>query len=131
VEVLARRKKIKDFYVYSIGLLIKSESLEYFDCILRNILILVTAESYGTDIFENETPAKRAKISLEDLISGIDNLKTYTDDSKEMQILTGFHCDLQKEPHDNTHNSELKKWINNIKYDVILEAAAEGNRLNP
>lgn len=130
-KCLQGRKQIKDFYVRSIGLLIKSESLEYYDCILRNILILATAESYGTNTFENETPAERARIFLEDLISGIDNIKIHVDDSKEIQILTDFHCNPEKEPQDNTHNSELKKWINNINDNVILEAAVEGNKLNP
>jgi hypothetical protein len=75
MEVLARRKLIKDFYIRSMGLLIKSESHEYFNCILRNILIFATTETYGTDTSKNETPAERAKIFLEDLISGIDNFQ--------------------------------------------------------
>lgn len=106
---LQGRKQIKDFYIRSMGLLIKSESLKYFNCILRNILILATAETYGTDTSENETPAERVKIFLEDLISGIDIFQLNANDSKVTQILNDFHCDPEKEPQDNTQNSELKK----------------------
>lgn len=63
---LQKRKQIKDFYVQSICLLIKSENIDQFDCILRNILILAIAEKDGYDDTNQETPAETARIFLED-----------------------------------------------------------------
>lgn len=112
-KCLKGRRQIKDFYMRSVGLLIRSESFEHFDCIIRNILILAMAETDGHDNINEKTPSETSRIFLENLISGTN----ITDRSagkyyKGIQEEDVFYFD----PEDNLVNvkkgSPIDTWLN-------------------
>jgi len=131
-KCLQGRKPIKDFYVRAIGLLIQSEYFDFFDSILRSILILALAETDGYDHdVRQETPAETARIFLENLISGIKNIDNVDAEKyKGISNESEFYFDSEKNEQNFLETPFLTTWLQSVERDSIQESAVIGNRLN-
>lgn len=130
-KCLKGRRLIKDFYVRSIGLLIQANSLDYFEQVLQNILILAMAEFDGYSDFNN-VPAEDARIYLENLISNIsDDYNAIDEEYKGISNDETFFCDPETLTEDfNDQPISIMEWIQNIKQISSDKAIIIGNRLN-
>jgi len=112
-------------------LLIQSEYFDFFDSILRSILILAIAETDGHDDVKQETPAETARKFLENLISGVKSAD-YVDSEKYKGISSDnkFYFDTEKSEENSLDTSLLNTWLHSVERDSIQESAVIGNKLN-
>lgn len=68
-KCLSVRKPVKDFYIRTVGLLIKSNNIEDFKKMLEMIIIIASSETDGDDVNKQPTPSEQARTHLNKYIS--------------------------------------------------------------
>jgi len=117
--------------VRSIGLLIQTNSLNNFEKVLQNILILAMAEFDGYSDFNNVS-AEDAIIYLNNLISNIsDDYDAINEEYKGISNDEKIFCDPETLTEDvNDQPVSIMEWIQNIKQISSNKAIIVGNRLD-
>lgn len=131
-KCLSVRKPVKDFYVRSIGLLIKTQDIEDFKKILEMIIIIACAETDGDTDNKLHTPAENSRKNLMNFISRGDTEIP----PEEFHDYKGINESdfFEDADSDNVANDDsiptIQNWISDIKNKAIEESSVKGDRLN-
>lgn len=120
--------KVKEFYMRSIGLVIKSGTIEEAERYLHSMFVVAFSETEGMDVNNQPTPCEMEKTYLKDNFAGESTLNDLQSDAPDViDDASASVAEVATDPEQESSESQIKDWIDKIKKNAFSTAQSNDN----